>query len=236
MEVIIKLSHIYKRENIFDQIVTELLSDVNITFEKGKLVGLTGISGTGKSTLLRIILSYDMDFEGSVLINGSDIRLMGENELKNYRTSLGICCPGIATIDPSLTVKENIGNGLKFLNAPDSLLRTEEILSMFGLKSISDRSVLDCSEMDLYRMMLARGICGYPPIVVIDEVLDYFEEDERKTLFETMRVLQKRFNMTMIIVTQDVRIINASDRGINIMNQTTYEIDLDKLRQITASW
>ena len=236
MEEIIKVRHINKKLNLPPGIVLDLLNDVNITFHKGEFSALTGISGSGKSTLLKILLGYDNEAHGTVIINNKNISEMKENQKQQFRNkNIGICCTGLAPIIPSLTVKENIYKRFNIFYDRDIEQRANDMMSAFKITSVANKKALSISEIDLYKLMLASAFCGPPPIVVIDEILDYLPLDDRVSLFKSIVSIQKHNIITMIIITSKIEIIKQADRAINIMNHTTYEVDMNRLRAMINS-
>lgn len=234
MKELIKLRQISKSLNLPPGITLELLTHVNITIPKGQFVVLTGNSGSGKSTLLGILLGYEKGDSGTVIIDNRNIADMAGKELVNFRCeNIGICYADKSPIVLTSTVKENIINRLKVFYNEDIEQKAEDILTAFKLNSTANQKVLSGSFMDLYRLMLTVAFCGPPPIVVIDEILDYFPPAEQKELLETILAIQKTNQITMIITSIEIEIIKQADRAINIMDHTTYEVDLKKLREIT---
>ena len=142
------------------------------------------------------MLGYDKESEGTVLVNNVNISEMDKIELEKFRSeNMGICYEDKAPITLPCTVKENIYSRLQCFENRNIEQEVEEILRIFNLTSIANKKVLLGTTMDYYRLMLAVAFCGTPPIVIFDETLDYFPEEERKELLGTIMSLQKSIKL-----------------------------------------
>ena len=196
MEEIIVAKGINKKIQWTSDFLWDFFYDVNFTIYKGEFVVIAGNSGSGKSTLLGILLGYDKEAEGTVLINNVNISEINQIQLEKFRSeNIGLCYEYKAPINLDYTVKENIYRRLQCFENRDIEQEAEEILRIFNLTSIADQTVLLGTTKDYYRIMLALAFCGMPPIVIIDETLDYLPEKERKGLLETIMSLQKSIKL-----------------------------------------
>lgn len=233
MKEIIIAKDISKIENITKDFSLELLRDINFTIYEGEFVSIVGRSGCGKSTLLRVILGEDKESDGKIFINNINIREMDENKLNEFRKkNIGICYQGLAPlVSSSATAKETIYHKLQYLCNKDIHQKYHDIVNTFNISSLENQKLHACSEMNLFRLKLAVAFCISPPIVIIDEVLDYFPIEEKNELLKTILNLQKKHYITLILVSHDLEIVKHGDRALYIRDKTMYEIDMNKLRR-----
>ncbi|SHJ46662.1 putative ABC transport system ATP-binding protein [Clostridium cavendishii DSM 21758] len=234
MAEVIIANNINKKITWAQGVKWDFLKNVNFTIYKGEFITIGGNSGGGKSTLLGILLGYDNDWEGTVLINGINTKNLNKVEFEKFRSeNIGICYKEKSTVIFMNTVKENIYSRLNELKNINIKGEYKKILNLFNLTNIQDKKVLLCSPTEFYRLMLAVAFCGPPPIIVIDEILDYFPLYEKQEILDTIMTLQKNYNITLVVVTHDMEIIKKSDRALCVKDRTVYKVDLDKFRRLT---
>lgn len=233
MEEIVAVRGINKKITLSPELTIDFLRDVNFVVNRGELIALIGESGSGKSTLLHIILGYDKNVEGEVVIHNVNINDMSEIELHELRNKkIGICISDKVPIILSLTVEENIITRIKCFSEKDIDKKTKEILTIFKLEAIAKQTVKDITSTDLCRLALALAFCGPPEIIIIDEILDYLSIEDREELFEIMLLLQKKFNITILLVTHTLALMKKVDRVLCIKDLTIYKVDMERLISI----
>lgn len=236
MDEIIVVKGINKNIILSNELTIDFLKDINFSVSKGELLAIAGQSGCGKSTLLNIILGYDKEAEGIIMINNINIRELNEEELKKFRTEkIGICISDKSPVIMDLTVKDNLYLRLKCINEYDIENQLENILYNFKLVDIADHYVKDGSSAELCRLALALAFCGPPEIVIIDEIIDYLPIEEREELYETILSLKNKFNITILHVTHQLDLMKKADRMLVIKDYIIYKVDMERLRSIKNS-
>jgi phospholipid/cholesterol/gamma-HCH transport system ATP-binding protein len=184
-----------------------VLQGVSFTIEKGEAVTIIGVSGGGKSILLKHLIGLISPDEGEVLVQDEDIACLNERQLLKVRRRFGMLFQGAALFD-SLTVEENIAfilNREGQLSPAEISERVAEVLELVGLSGIEKKWPSELSGGMRKRVGLARAIAYKPEILLYDEPttgLDPIASDAIDQLI--IRVVQ-RYKVTSIAVTHDMR-------------------------------
>ncbi len=178
-----------------------LLRDVSFGIPEGQVVCLLGPSGTGKTTLLRIIAGLETPESGRVLYQGRDLRDVPVNE-----RGFGLMFQDLALF-PHRTVAENVAFGLQMQHRPAAEIRARvaESLELVGLDParFAKRDVNHLSGGEQQRVALARSLAPRPRFLMFDEPLGALDRILREQLVEDLRELLKRIGMTALYVTHD---------------------------------
>ncbi len=184
-----------------------VLQGVSFTIEKGEAVTIIGVSGGGKSILLKHLIGLISPDEGEILVADEDIAGLNERQLLKIRRKFGMLFQGAALFD-SLTVEENIAfilNREGELSTAEISERVAEVLELVGLSGIEKKWPSELSGGMRKRVGLARAIAYRPEILLYDEPttgLDPIASDAIDQLI--IRVVQK-YKVTSIAVTHDMR-------------------------------
>lgn len=178
---------------------TSVLSNIQMTIEKGEFVTLLGPSGCGKSTILRIIAGLTEATKGTVSIDGKNMQ-----NVQPKNREVGMVFQSYALF-PNMTVKENVGFGLKIQKEnPQEIER--EVHKMLGIVSLSDKENAFPHELSggqQQRVALARALIVRPKVLLLDEPLSALDAQIRKKLQSQLRSIQMELGITMILVTHD---------------------------------
>ncbi len=189
----------------FDEKV--VLKDVSFTLLPGHTKILLGASGSGKSTILKLILGLLRPDAGSILVNGERVDTMTELELMRVRADIGMVFQEGALFD-SLTVAENVGYKLyEESNMPvaDAGRRVEEVLGFVGLGDFIDRMPSELSGGQRRRVAIARAMAAKPRILLYDEATTGLDPITATTVNAEMVKLRDLENVSSVIVTHQLR-------------------------------
>ncbi|MFJ7648242.1 ABC transporter ATP-binding protein [Lysinibacillus sp. NPDC097279] len=178
---------------------TTVLSNIDMTIEKGQFITLLGPSGCGKSTILRIIAGLTDATAGKIQIEGKN---MGGIQPKERQ--VGMVFQSYALF-PNMTVKENIAFGLRMhkINNAEVEHRVQEILAIVHLTEKANAFPKELSGGQQQRVALARALVVRPKVLLLDEPLSALDAQIRKKLQSDLRAIQRQLGMTMILVTHD---------------------------------
>ena len=189
----------------FDENV--ILRDVTFTLLPGHTKIILGASGSGKSTILKLILGLLKPDGGIIRVNGQRIDTMGDRELIGARADLGMVFQEGALFD-SLTVAENVGYKLyeeTDMPLADVRARVEEVLGFMQLGEVIDRPPSELSGGQRRRVAIARAMAAKPRILLYDEATTGLDPATAITVDEEMIKLRDLEEVSSIIVTHQLR-------------------------------
>jgi len=184
-----------------------VLGDISFTVRKGHTMIILGASGSGKSTILKIVTGLLRADEGAVSVNGSRVDQLSEKDLMPVRGDLGMIFQEGALFD-SLTVKENVG--YKLYEETDMPLedvgrRVEEVLGFVGLVEHIEKMPSELSGGQRRRVAIARAMAFKPGILLYDEATTGLDPITATTVDDEIIKLRDLENVTSIVVTHQLR-------------------------------
>ena len=196
--------------------MVKALDNVNISVERGELIGVVGRSGSGKSTLLNMLGALDRPTSGSVEIGGRDISRMNDEQLTAMRRSkIGFIFQNYNLI-PVLNVYENIVMPIQLDGKkPD----TQYIRSILDALEISHKiSALPASLSggQQQRVAIARALANRPEIVLADEPTGNLDEAMGEGVVNMLRFMNRECDQTIIVVTHDQDVAEKMNRNIRV--------------------
>ena len=177
----------------------KVLDNVNIKLKKGKLLCLLGTSGCGKTTLLNVVAGFIDDFSGEIMLHGEKI-----NNKKPENRKIAMVFQSYALFSHK-NVYDNIAYGLKFRKISKKEVKTkvEDILEKINLRGYEKKKIFELSGGEQQRVAIARALIVEPSILLLDEPFSNLDINLRKNMREEIKRLQKKFEITMIVVTHD---------------------------------
>jgi phospholipid/cholesterol/gamma-HCH transport system ATP-binding protein len=189
----------------------EILRGVDLEVAHGETLAIIGRSGGGKSVLLKHLIGLMTPDAGEIWIEGENIIGMNERRLASIRQKVGILFQGSALFD-SMTVAENIAFPLREAGERDPrVLRTKvsEMLEVMELSGEEEKMPVNLSGGMKKRVGLARSIIRQPSCILYDEPTSGLDPVVSDSINRLIRRLQRRFGVTSIVVTHDMK--NAFD-------------------------
>jgi len=195
------------------------LDDVSLEIEKGDFVFLVGQSGSGKSSLLRLMLREDVPSAGSVFVLGENLVGIPSRRIPFFRRKLGVVFQDFRLL-PNKTVAQNVAFSLEVIGKSAGLVQeaVPDVLRMVGLQEKADRLPNELSGGEQQRVALARAIVNKPAILLADEPtgnLDPATSDEIMALID--RINQN--GTTVIMATHDRGIVDRFQKRVVEMSQ-----------------
>ena len=190
---------------------TFVLKNIHLDVFKGEFLCLLGPSGCGKTTLLRIISGLERQTNGDIVQDG----LLISNSPTEKR-DFGIVFQSYALF-PNLNAKQNIAYGLenKKINKKEIEKRTNNLLRLVGLEKYSDQFPSQLSGGQQQRVALARAMALSPGLLLLDEPLSALDAQVRSKLRNEIKLIQKKLNLTTIMVTHDqTEALSMADRVV----------------------
>lgn len=192
------------------------LDHVSFTVEKGEFIAIVGSSGSGKSTLLHLIGGVDKPTSGEVIVNGQNVYKKNENELAIFRRREVGLIYQFYNLIPILTVEENMTLPVLLDNKQVNQERLDELLRILDLKSREKHLPRELSGGQQQRVSIGRALMNAPSLVLADEPTGNLDSKNSKEIIDLLKLTQKRYNQTLIMITHDENIAMQADRIIVI--------------------
>ena len=193
------------------------LDHIDLSIDKGELVGIIGHSGSGKSTLMNMLGCLDVPTSGNYYLNGKDVSNMTDDELSDVRNvEIGFIFQGFNLI-PNLTAKENVELPLIYrgVSKKEREDLAVESLKAVGLEHRMDHKPSEMSGGQQQRVAIARAIAARPPVILADEPTGNLDSRSTQEIMEVLKELH-RSGRTVILITHDDEIAAQVNRVIRI--------------------
>lgn len=219
MPNVLELKNINKIYNPDSKYPTQVLFDINLSFEEGSFNSIIGQSGSGKSTLLNILGTLDKPTSGLINVYGTDTSKMKKNALASLRNrTIGFIFQ-FHYLLPEFTALENVLMPHRISKqpiTPEVLQRANELLELVGLEKVKNNLAVNMSGGQQQRVAIARSLMNNPKIILADEPTGNLDSDSTEQVYELLRKINEQFHTTFIIITHDRHIAEKADRIIEI--------------------
>ena len=217
MDNILELKNITKFYG--DKIKTQVLFGLDLSFERGSFNSIIGQSGSGKSTLLNILGTLDRPTDGDIIINGKNTKSLNANALSQLRNeNLGFIFQ-FHYLLPEFTALENILMPVLILGKKidkEVMARAEELIELVGLTKVKNNLATQMSGGQQQRTAIARALMNQAAIILADEPTGNLDSDTTEQIYDLMRMINKKYQTTFIIITHDQSVAEKTDRIIEI--------------------
>ena len=198
---------------------TPVLDDISMEIEKGEFVFLTGPSGAGKTTILKILFGWEPFEKGQVLVQGINVGKLNLSNIHTLRRSIGVVFQDYKLL-PNKTVFENVSFAQEVIgkNRKAIRFRTWEALKNVGLTPKKDAYPAYLSGGEQQRIAIARAMVNSPSIILADEPTGNLDQDisiEILKLFEELN----REGTTIIFATHSQEIVKLGNHRIINLNR-----------------
>lgn len=200
-------------------IKTQVLYDINLSFEEGSFNSIIGASGSGKSTLLNILGTLDKPTSGEVYIDGTRTDTMKKNKLADLRNQTIGFIFQFHYLLPEFTALENVLMPYNIQHSKPSketIERAEELLDMVGLTKVKNNLATNMSGGQQQRTAIARALINNPKIILADEPTGNLDSESTENVYNILRDINQKFNTTLVVITHDRRIAEKADRIVEI--------------------
>lgn len=203
--------------------VLHAVDDVSFTLEKGKILGVVGESGCGKSTMGRAILRLHEPTSGEVLFEGKDITKISTEEMRKLRSEMQIIFQDpFASLNPRKTVSEIIGEPLRLHKIYKSAAeRQKHVLELMEVVGLAEHLVNTYPhELDggrRQRIGIARALALNPKFIVCDEPVSALDVSIQAQILNLLKRLKKERGLTYMFITHDLSVVNYFSDDIMVM-------------------
>ncbi len=194
----------------------DVLSDINVNFEKGKIYAIVGKSGAGKTTLLSLLSGLTNPTDGTILYNGKNVSRINKSNFRSHM--VGVIFQGYNLL-PQLTAEENVilsmdVSGKHIKNKKEAAISILEKVELNESKA--KRRVLKLSGGEQQRVAIARALSYNPDIILADEPTGNLDGATEDSIMNILTDLAKNHNKCVIIVTHSPKVASFADDKIVI--------------------
>ena len=180
----------------------DTIIDFNMELSKGEILAIIGESGSGKSTMLRIIAGLEEAYRGSMVIGDKNI-FSDKMFIEPENRGVGMVFQDYALF-PHMTVKKNIQYGLKKKSKDEKEKIAIEMLQLVNLLEHKDKYPYELSGGQQQRVAIARAIAPKPSVLLLDEPFSNLDANLRERIRDEIKVILKKAGITSIFVTHDI--------------------------------
>ncbi|MDR6550346.1 ABC transporter ATP-binding protein [Paenibacillus qinlingensis] len=212
---ILTIEHLSKMYGKGDTAV-KALDEVSFSVEKGEFVAIIGPSGSGKSTLMHMLGGVDRPTNGKVFIDNTDIYALNETKLAIFRRrQIGLIYQ-FYNLLPVLTVEENMKLPLLLDEQRVDARKFNDLVGLLGLGERLGHLPNQLSGGQQQRVSIGRALMNNPSIILADEPTGNLDSKNSREIIDLLKMLNKTYRQTLIIITHDERIALQADRIIAI--------------------
>jgi cell division transport system ATP-binding protein len=219
---------VIKLENVSKKFATGTfgVSDINFSIDKGEFVFLIGPTGSGKTTIFRLLTRETLPTQGTIIVNDWDVVKLPNRKIPHLRKKIGVIFQDLKLL-PARTIFENISLPLEVsgIHANEAKKRVEEVLTQVGLLGHKDKFPIQLSGGELQRTAIARALILSPEILLADEPTGNLDS---ATSWEIVKILSdiNEKGTTIIMATHNADIIKSLSKRI---------LELEKGRLVSDS-
>jgi len=190
------------------------LQDVSFLIEKGEFVFIVGASGSGKSTIIRLLLKEIEPTAGRILVGGRDLGRLKRSKVPLLRRNVGCVFQDFKLL-PNRTTSENVAYALKVQGESRSEIRKKvpEVLNLVGLSSKAASYPDELSGGEQQRVSIARAVVNHPPLLICDEPTGNLDPDTSVGIMQLLYRIN-RSGTTILMVTHDREMVDKMRKRV----------------------
>lgn len=218
MTAIVEASDL-RKTYLLGKVPVEALRGVNLKVESGDFLSILGPSGSGKSTLLNLIGGLDKPSEGKLLVDGTDVSTLNDNQLAELRQKIGFVFQFFNLI-PRYTARENVELSMSIAgkNKSERRQRAEELLHTVGLEERMNHKPAELSGGEQQRVAIARALANEPHFLLLDEPTGNIDSKNASEIMDIIKGLNEKKDATVIMVTHDQRLAQQTKKTLQMLD------------------
>jgi D-methionine transport system ATP-binding protein len=185
-----------------------VLENINLTIQDGEIYALVGRSGAGKSTLLRCINGLTSYQEGSLKVDGKEIKDFSYNELREFRRHVGMIFQQFSLLERE-TVYRNVALPMTCWKYPKDEIdnKVKSLLELVGLSDKMDSKPKNLSGGQKQRVAIARALTMDPKIILCDEATSALDPNTTESILDLLKEINRKIGITVIVVTHQMEVV-----------------------------
>ncbi|HVF01208.1 MAG TPA: cell division ATP-binding protein FtsE [Rubrobacteraceae bacterium] len=193
---------------------TVALDNVNLGIESGEFVFLVGQSGSGKSTMIRLLLKEMEPSAGTIRVNGLKLSAISRNDVPVHRRNIGCVFQDFKLL-PNKTAAENVAYAMEVTGQKRRAVRTKvpQILDLVGLSAKRDKYPDQLSGGEQQRVSVARAFVSQPPILIADEPTGNLDPDTSVGIMQLLHRIN-RIGTTVLVATHDREMVDVMRKRV----------------------
>ena len=195
------------------------VKDVNLKVNKGDIFGIIGLSGAGKSSLIRLINRLEEPTSGKIFINGENVLEFNKKQLLERRKKIGMIFQHFNLLS-SRTVEENVAFALEIANWNKNEIK-ERVAMLLDIVGLSDKAKYYPSQLSggqKQRVSIARALANNPDILLSDEATSALDPKTTKSILELIKKIQQKFSLTVVMITHQMEVVKEVCNRVAIMS------------------
>ena len=212
----IQCTHVYKRYKNG----TNALYDINLSVDQGEFVYVIGPTGSGKSTLIKLMDAEEMCTKGNVKVVGIDVGELSKRQIPIYRRNIGVVFQDYKLL-PHLTVFENIAYALEVIGMKKAQIRkrTIEVMKVVGLSEKGNSFPKELSGGQQQRVAIARANANRSKVLIADEPTGNLDPAKSDEIMDLLQEINQRYGTTVVMVTHDITLVNKYRKRTIVLEQ-----------------
>ena len=212
---LLRVEHLSKHYGAGENLV-KAVDDISFSVEKGEFLAIIGPSGSGKSTLLHILGGVDRPTAGKVYVDGQDVYAQNDEALAIFRRRQVGLIYQFYNLIPVLTAEENMTLPVLLDGRQVNQERLEELLDTLALQDRRKNLPNQLSGGQQQRVSIGRALMNAPAVVLADEPTGNLDSKNSQEIVELLKLSNRRYGQTLIVITHDESIALQADRIIAI--------------------
>lgn len=196
----------------------EALKNINLTIKDGDIFGIIGLSGAGKSSLLRCINLIEKPTSGQILIDGKDITSLNSKQIREYRKKIGMIFQQFNLL-MNLNVFENVAFPLRISKVSNTEIK-EKVNTLLKIVELEDKINSFPSQLSggqRQRVAIARALANDPSIILCDEPTSALDPSTTQSILNLLKNINEKYKITIIIVTHEMSVIKSLCKNVAVI-------------------
>ena len=196
------------------------LKNINLDIPKGKIFGIIGKSGAGKSSLIRTLNGLEGISDGHIHIQQQDLATLNHAELIQLRQRIGMIFQHFNLMSAK-TVRENVALPLKVAKSPATEIQTRvtEALHLVGLEDKADHYPSQLSGGQKQRVGIARALVNHPEILLCDEATSALDPESTSVVLSLLKEINQKLGITIVLITHEMQVIREICDQVVVIDQ-----------------